>query len=190
MTAARDKKGVFEGLKQFLEFLSLLGVIGGGAFAAWQYVQTQELTRVNRTMDYIKSYDEGPVGDARRSLKVFLFPILDQMDHGGVKSETREQWLGDMPDHINDAQDPAAVEANIDAVVAFYESLQTCVDNNLCSAKVADKYFYAYDANEFWHNFGPYIIQKCASSPYYGSSLRRHQTNPLEKAPKECLIAQ
>lgn len=183
-----DSSSALAKLKLVLEVASLMGIVAGGAFALVEFRDAQIVKRRDRTMEYIKNYEDGRVGDARYDLNVFLEPLIEAYENGGVSHKVGyTAWSDDLLDQIDNDDGKYRVRTNIDMVVGFYESLAVCVDNELCDGTVADEYFNAYDAPGFWETYWPHIRYRCEFNPHYAQALIRRAVKAGDERLKDTL---
>lgn len=130
--------------------LTALAVLAGGLWGWNQFNESQRGKRVDRTMEYILRYEQGPVADARHSFS------------GALKELGNHQLL---PDEFLAAVDANIKtgdieEAKIDTVVDFYEGLFVCTSNNICDKDATTSYFADAESENFVSNFISYICTR------------------------------
>lgn len=157
-------------LSVFATVVSQGALVAGGGFAAWQFLESRNDARVERTMEYILRYEDGPVGESRRSIRTALRPFASQFAEMGstVAPESRDQMISTLMEEAGDGRLPD----HVDTIVEFYEGLWTCIREQICSRDVSFGYF-ASDAREFVQNFDPYIRERKLNNPLYGRGLEK-----------------
>lgn len=147
-----------------------LGVIGGGLWGFYQYDQLRQSQRVERTMAYIQRYEEGSTAIAVIHMRTTLRAYVEQfnaLQADGVSASDRRDMILTIADENVDGR---SIADDLDAIAQFYQSLKTCIDENLCDARVGRRYF-SDPARELWIDFRPYFEERRKNNQRYAAEL-------------------
>jgi hypothetical protein len=163
-----DKLNAFvDGL---LDKLTKAGILIAGVFALYQFMDAKQDAKVQRTSVYITRYEDGTPAAAIRRINAALRPYLGQFakltGEGGLSAETRNEMV------LSLFEQHATLAEDVDAIVDFYEGLDTCVRQSLCDQATAVRYF-GPEARQFYSNFEPYFRERNVSEPAFASSVAR-----------------
>ena len=81
-----------------------------------------------------------------------------------------------------DSREGEGLADELDQVVGFFNSLEVCIEQNLCTGNVAHAFLDEY-ASSFWANFGPYILERRVGLPTYGEAFERFCVERTADAP-------
>ena len=169
-----------------------LQLIGGllaliGAFAAvGQYFVTRQEQRVIRTLEEARRFDEGSLAEAQAAVSTIAAQahraFLTKTNNGSQAGFTEAQWkrLGDqvvIEASYGGDLTTGELAAGIRRVVGFYETLQVCVEREICDQDTAHAYFDDY-AQAFWENFhGLVVYERRALRPGFARGMERYLTD-------------
>lgn len=154
-------------LDLFLGVLVKFVIIGGLATAYIQWKETQQNSRINKTFDYIHSYEHGEILQSRENIRRLIKSYEDQY-YDIVFSEEKSRQLalafvnGDAGVSISD---------DIDRLVDYFRGLDICIQQSLCEKSVALIYF-GEILIDYWKWFEPYIDERRKNNnPSFGSAF-------------------
>jgi hypothetical protein len=164
--------------------------IGGIAFTALTYSHNLDNEKIARVTSYIDRYETGDTSKSVRrissALREFssrsdyriLMPIVgDSPKSADAAHEAFWQLL------INNSANGKEFSNDLDDVVGFYSSLQTCVSAALCDRKVAHAFF-DEPADTFFQNFDGYIKDRRKTDAEFALGLERFtQDSAKRRAP-------
>lgn len=147
-------------------FLLRLLLVVGGLFSAYQYLESKEEKRVERTLQLVDTWERAEYQQAQRAVSERLDALNAKyagllgarpsaaersvyLERIGIEAMTAEG--GEMP--------LADFRAAFERVLYFLNRVAFCVDGNLCSRKMVNGYFGDY-ALSFWQYFEGYARQQ------------------------------
>jgi len=159
----RDRRVVFNA---WAGFTLRLVLIVAAFFSVFQYLAAREEARVGRTLDLVELWEKSEYQQAQGALKRRIAALNEEhqeelgtnptpeeiafyRERLGLQALTRDD--GDMP--------LAEFQEHFDRIVYFLNRLSSCVEESLCSRKVADTFFRDY-ALSFWSYFAGYVDQR------------------------------
>lgn len=147
-------------------FVLRLVLIAAAFFSVMQYLAARDEARVGRTLDLVELWERSEYQDAQDALKKRLADLNNKYDSllGKAPSESE---IAVFRDRIGqEALTPQGGEIPVDEfqrhfdrIVYFLNRLSFCVEENLCSRRVADAYFRDF-ALSFWSYFSGYVAEQ------------------------------
>ncbi|MDN2565926.1 hypothetical protein N1F89_06815 [Aquibium sp. A9E412] len=141
-------------------------LILGGLFTVYEYMQAREEKRVERTLELVELWEREEFQAAQRALKQRLAGLNEQYagllgaNAGPGELAVYRERIGLEAMAGDGGTMPAETFAqHFDAIVYFLNRLSSCVEENLCSGRIADAYFRDF-AVSFWSYFGGHIRQQ------------------------------
>lgn len=166
-----------KGLISLVEFVVKLTVIGGIVFTALQYRDSKKKDRVDRTTTYVDRYEAGDTSKAARDVSRALRDFSQREDYRALALQAKQD--PEIAASANrgvammlayQSRDGAGLVDQLDELVGFYNSLDTCVAAKLCDAAVAHAFF-DRPARSLWINFLGYFEDRRTTSPEYAAGL-------------------
>lgn len=175
--------------RSLVDWLQLIGGLLAlmGAFAAvGQYFVTRQEQRVMRTLEEARRFDEGSLAEAQAAVSTIAAQarrvFLSKTNNGSQRGFTEAQWKGLGDQVIIEASyggDPSSGELSggVRRVVGFYETLQVCIEREICDPATAHAYFDDY-ARAFWESFHGLIIhERRGPRPRFAKGMERFLAN-------------
>lgn len=166
-------------LTQLADFVVKIAALAGATFAALEYRAAIDRDRHERTIRYIDRFETGEIGAAVRAISKEIRElaaredIAEVRDHvvatPAVASESRALVAILL---AYDSRNGEGLVDELDQVVSYFNSLQVCLEQNLCDAKVAHSFLDEYSEN-FWTNFEPYVAERRRDFASYGAAYER-----------------
>ena len=140
-------------------------IVLGGLFTVYQYLETREQGRVERTLQLVNLWEQPQYQEAQAALQARLdalnrqhagllgadaLPSERQVYFRRIGLEAMQEDGGEMA--------LAAFRAQFERIVYFLNRLAFCVDAALCSREVADAFFRDF-AESFWAYFSGHVEQ-------------------------------
>lgn len=124
--------------------VGIIAILVGGAFAAYKHLQAGKADSINGTLAYVERYHKSPIYDVRMKLENVWVRHEEQLitKLQGDDQEYEQFVLKVVGDE--------KLEADIFALVSFFESVQTCMHTKVCD-EVTAKSFFCGDAVSFFH---------------------------------------
>lgn len=155
-------------------FVLRIVLIAAAFFSVMQYLAARDEARVGRTLDLVELWERSEYQDAQDALKRRLVGLNDKYASllGKTPSESEVAVFRDRVGQ--EALTPAGgdipvdeFQRHFDRIVYFLNRLSFCVEENLCSRRVADAYFRDF-ALSFWSYFSGYVAEqrKAGSTTY------------------------
>lgn len=153
-------------LTKLLDILVKLATLAGLAFVALEYRSSIDRARVERANTYIDRFETGDIGVAVRAISREVRDVALRPDFAILRS-----YVASNPGTANagreqitrllafDSRGGKGLSDEIDQVVSYFNSLQACVEQDLCDRKIAHGFFDDY-AKNFWANFEPYVLER------------------------------
>jgi hypothetical protein len=162
---------------ELLECIVHVSVLLGAIFVIYQFCQSQELTRIERTLSYVEKFSEsgGNVDIARTKVRSFLWENAENIEEiKKLPKESRPEMYGRflLQTIQNDTQYQGGIAEHLDEIVRFVGELWICADQNLCDRDSLSEYFSEYAAR-FQRNFGPYLAVKQKRAKNFGATLSK-----------------
>ena len=162
-------------LAVFLDFLSRLAILASLVIAGLQYFAYQQDMQIQRTLNFVERFQDGPVGQAQRGLTTALRqvePAVQDIKTSGLEGLGANAAYTEIRRFvIYESNNGQGVWRDVDTVVLFLEELEVCVETGLCDERVAIQFFADY-AEIFVANFEPYLDDRSAMAPDFGQKVR------------------
>jgi hypothetical protein len=164
----------FDRLGQWLDIITKVGLVLGGLFSGWQYLEAKRTEQVKRTFDYVAALNQGETAKAREAINGGLrrlIPELTLIDATPMAPDQAAAVHARIADGLIFSSDGGkGLEVELDLVLDLFDQVQICVDEGLCDAGTARAFVGAY-ARTLWFNFQPTIEKLRATIPGYGAGL-------------------
>ena len=163
----------FDKLKSKMEFVSHIMVIAGLIFAIYQYTQMRYQERVKETLSYEKRLNDGEFLKAKTEIKEAWMnqkSFIKELQKRGFKSKKdKEKIIEKLSDFIIEKN---RLQEKIDLLTDFYDSLYTCVKEDICDKKTAVSFFSPY-AKRFYELHLSYIKGRKEYIKEYAKGLEK-----------------
>ena len=118
-----------------IAWIGVLSLIIGGTWTAHQYLDKKEQQRVQQTLKYVHQFNTGELHKAQRQNTLFWkknTKYLKSVPDEKLKASVLSLILGGKTDNV---------EQDIWLIIDFYESISTCVEENICKKDSALAFF-------------------------------------------------
>ncbi|RWO49223.1 hypothetical protein [Mesorhizobium sp.] len=161
-------------MAEWVEVSVKLGVIVGGLFALFQFLDGKQSERVKTTLQYVARFenDDTATSKARRALSDSLRLNAGNIKRFSTARVSKEQAAALKQKLATTILDGASSQT--DALLeldSFFDSLRICVQNNLCDRKTASEFFAPY-ATWLIENFGSVIDERAQRATGFGRGTR------------------
>lgn len=165
-------------LDKIADSLAKFAVFGGILFSSLSYCHSLESEKTAHVSTYIERYETGDTSKSVRAISQALRNFFEREDYlqiaeivksNACVSQNANEALWRLLVYGDDEGDDMAND--LDNVVGFFNSLQTCVANSLCNHKVAHAFF-DQSALTFIENFDGYIEDRRKTAKYFAKGLR------------------
>lgn len=140
-------------------------IVLGGIFTVYQYLETREQGRVEKTLELVSLWDQDQYQAAQTALRTRLEALNEKnatllgSNPGPTELRVYYRKLGQEAMTAAGGEQPLpAFRADFDRIVYFLNRVSFCVDAGICSRDVADAFFKDF-ATSFWGYFGGYVAQ-------------------------------
>lgn len=144
-------------------------------FAVYQYLDHIQSSRIDRTLEFIRDFQSGPTYDAQRRISDVLWKYSDEIDtlnRTPISATDADEMKKSVSTFLAvDADGGLKLELN--EIVSFFSTLGVCLRQDICDLEVARSFFSEY-LEDFWANFGPYILIVRITIPEYGIDIEHN----------------
>lgn len=151
-------------------------LVAGAIFTVYQYLDAKRVERVKQTLSYIERFEGEDTAAAHQAISEELRaqrPAFERINAQPATQEAAKQARTLIAKFLAyDAGQGRGLAAEIDVLISFFSSLQICIEQGLCEAKVAHAFFDEY-VNAFWANFEPYVAERRESASAFGGPMER-----------------
>ena len=163
-------------MTEYIDIGAKVAAASAAVLAYLSYHDAQQAQRVARVQDFIERATKPPIADARETITAALLqqqPALEDLRKERLSPETatsaQQQLVLFL---VYDSRGGQGLVAEVDRLVAFYDTLAICSRELLCDSRVAKAYFFS-DAQRFIENFRPYIAERRKTAPNYAIEAER-----------------
>mgnify|MGYP001201250557 CR=1 FL=1 len=162
-------------------FVLRIVLIAAAFFSVMQYLAAREEARVGRTLDLVELWERSEYQDAQDALKKRLTG-LNQKYANLLGKNPSDSEVAIFRDRVGQAAMTAEggdipvdeFQRHFDRIVYFLNRLSFCVEERLCSRRVADAYFRDF-ALSFWSYFSGYVAEeRKAGSVTYAMPIEQY----------------
>jgi hypothetical protein len=189
----RISKAVLDQLEGVSKILLIMGTLGGGIWAVFQFRDAQKGARITRTLAYVERFNKDHLLDSRVRLGRTWYNLRDyvaRVSEGGRDDADYNQRLSQLvfqvvehaPVELPDGKKAEGLVGDLDQLQGFFGELQICIEGTLCDKETADSYFADY-AQRFYCLHKPFIDYKQRD---YDSSYGVKLAALLKAAGKTC----
>lgn len=164
-------------LLEWIDLATKIGAVFAVLFAIHQYLAARQDARVERTLDYVQSFnDRSQVGAARRRISEDLWRSSDQlMELGRLMEELPTPQASDLRNRfvwklVDGTAERPGFRSEVHDVLSFFDDLAICVATELCDRESAISFFGDY-VKDFWANFESFIIEHRVLAQDYGEGI-------------------
>jgi hypothetical protein len=152
-------------------WLSIIGIILGGGYGLYQYMEKEKGDRIATTLAFLERYNKSPVADARERLENVW---LDYDDEQLKILANKNTASTEHPKFVLGVIGSKQLGRDITTMESFYSSLEVCIENNICEESVAASFF-ANDAKSFFDQHYAFIdkTRKEHHNPDYGTLVSK-----------------
>ena len=155
----------------------LVGGLVGGLFTGWQYLESKQAKRVERTFAFFDKLQQGDAAQAREAVSTELRRQLPELARIRATAMTpaaaatvHAQLVSGL---VHDSHGGRGLSVEIDRLLDHFEQIQVCIEKSLCDGDTARTFLGSY-ARTLWDNFRPYIVgDQRQAIPGYGAGLER-----------------
>ena len=158
-------------------------VIFGGLFAVYQYLETSEEKRINKTFELLEIWERSDNQEANLAVRQRISDLNAKyasllgkdpsptdlavyMERVGMEAMSADGGTMPLPEF----------KKHFDALTFFLTRVATCVQANQCSRQVTDDYFRDLSVS-FWNYFGRYVRQvRAAGSTTFAVPIEEYVT--------------
>lgn len=141
-------------------------LIVGALFSVYQYLAAREEIRVGRTLDLVELWEKEEYQQAQNVLRRRI-AALNEAHQNSLGTKPTPEEIAFYRDRLGlQALKPdggdlplAEFQEDFDRVIYFLNRLSSCVEEGLCSRRVADTFFRDY-AESFWSYFSGYAAER------------------------------
>jgi hypothetical protein len=157
--------------------MTKMGLLIGGLFSGWQYLEAKQTQRVERTFNFAGTLNQGDAAKAREAISAELrgqLPELSRIRAIPMPPEVADEVHAKIARGLMSmSRGGRELGAELDLLLGQFEQIQVCVEKHLCDGDTARAFLGAY-AHTLWTNFLPYINdQRQQTIPGYGAGLER-----------------
>lgn len=160
-----------------------IAVIFAGLFSVYQYLQTTEEKRVERTFQLLEMWEKPEYQQAQLAVRQRIADLLKRYpsQFGASPSQTELAVYMDRIGLAAMREDGGTMplpefKKHFDSLVWFLTRVATCVQANQCSRKVTDDYFRDLSVT-FWNYFSKYVRQvRAAGSTTFSVPIEEYVT--------------
>lgn len=158
-------------------------IIAGAIFSIYQYLETSEEKRLNRTYELLEEWEKPEFQTAQVALRDRLAALV-RANPANLGDDPSPQQLAIYTGATGmtaltpegGAMPLPEFKAHFDRIVSFLNRVSTCVQGRQCSREVTDDYFRDF-AVSFWSYFGKYSKQmRQMGSTTYSAPLEEFVT--------------
>jgi hypothetical protein len=176
------KARVADGLHFVFKHLGTIAIVIGAIWAIYQFQESKRLTRVARTGEYITRFEEGDAADARAAIDSTRRDYLRQFNELNKEGPLSPDARRKISASIIEADEKYVVRNGIDALAAFYDGLYFCVQETLCDAQTAKRYFASEDTRDYWEFAQPYMRVRRANNANFAKGFERFAQLPASSS--------
>lgn len=172
-----DEKGFLPySLSGWIDIVAKVGAIAVVGFGVYQYLDSKQVQRIDRTQKLMEEYSsDGLQADRRkieRTLRAHL-PAIERLRALPLSDRAAAAANSDIVLFlVRESNAGSGLSAEIDSVFAFFDRVVTCVENELCEKEVAKAYFLNEDKWLF-HDFQPYVEERRKNNPGFANAAER-----------------
>lgn len=174
-------------LLMWLDASTKIGLLVGGLFTGWQYLEAKQTQRVERTFNFVSTLNQGDTAKAREAISTELrgqLPELSQVHATQMTPKAADEVHTKIVQGlVYKSHGGRGLGAELDLLFDQFGQIQVCVEKHLCDGDTARAFLGAY-ARTLWSNFRPHIDERRQTIPGYGAGLERFVAEVLgEMAP-------
>ena len=147
-------------IKDIAETISYIIVIIGSFFAIYQYIDMLHQDKVKETLSYESRLNSDKYLEAKSTIAKAWLPqekFFKELQIRGVKStKDKDKILELISTNVIEKN---SLNNNIDLLCDFYDSLNICLEQNICDKKSTINFFTPY-ANRFFKLHKSYILTR------------------------------
>lgn len=139
-------------------WLTTMGLLIGGGFTLFEYLDIKQENRINATVEYVRAYRTEPIFSVRR--RVGQSEInASKLVTSTLKNSTPENAGKIYNDLIVRRVHEEDLSADLDQLINFYEEIAVCILNEICDRESAARYFFE-QGRDFYRTYYPYICME------------------------------
>jgi hypothetical protein len=156
-------------------------LVFGAVFSIYQYLATRDETRVERTLQLVDLWEKPEYQAAQKAVMLRVQALIDQATREVAPNTPEDIAILQRQAGLNaltagDAATLSQLRDHFERIVYFLNRLASCVEEELCSRKIADSYFRDY-AVSFWSYFSDYVQhQRREGFLTYAEPIERYVT--------------
>lgn len=139
-------------------WLTTVGLLVGGGFAVFQYLDVKRENRINATVEYVRAYRTDPIYSIRRRVGISEINA-SKLVTSALKKSTVENAAQIYNDMIIKRVQEDDLSADLDQLINFYEEVAVCIVNKICDKESAASYFFK-QGRDFYRTYYPYICME------------------------------
>jgi len=158
-------------------WVEVIGLVAAGLFAVVQYLAHTENARVEKTIDFLKSWSAEPIAGCYAKISSVWNDKSVQTNFLHLVEQTRDDEHAMRADRplgrfVLETIERYQLEQPIYRLNEFYATISACVDRNVCDRSLAAAFFCS-DASSFEERTLALTLVKREGDPDYAIGLRK-----------------